>query len=113
MRIGDFALGVLLRAVLGRAERPPRPARVRRGPGRPGAARRRDARVRAASTRRRGPLLGATLTCFALGVPLMVIWEATVTRVLGVALLVAFIVCGVFLIADHGFLEGEEEAGGR
>ena len=43
----------------------------------------------------------------------MIIWEATITRVLGVSLLVAFIVCGVFLIADDAFLAGEEEAGGR
>ena len=108
MRIGDFALGVVLRALLGRAERPARPRRVRRG------ARRRSApRARPTAARRRGPLFAATAACFALGVPLMIIWEATITRVLGVSLLVAFIVCGVFLIADDAFLAGEEEAGGR
>jgi hypothetical protein len=43
------------------------------------------------------------------GLVLMLVFEAVVTRVLGVAALLAFIVSGVFLIADPGFL-GDEEA---
>jgi hypothetical protein len=46
---------------------------------------------------------------FALGVGLMVPFEATITRVLGVAFLAAFIVGGVFLIAEPNFLSGDEE----
>jgi hypothetical protein len=46
---------------------------------------------------------------FALGVGLMVPFEATITRVLGVAFLAAFIVGGVFLIAEPSFLSDDEE----
>jgi hypothetical protein len=41
------------------------------------------------------------------GLALMLPFEATVTRVLGVACLLAFVVCGTFLIAAPGFLGGE------
>ena len=44
-----------------------------------------------------------------LGVGLMIPFEATITRVFGVAFLVAFIVGGVFLIAEPGFLADDEE----
>ena len=37
--------------------------------------------------------------CFVLGVALMIPFEATVTRILGVGFLAAFIVIGVFAIA--------------
>jgi hypothetical protein len=40
-----------------------------------------------------------------LGLALMIPFEATVTRVLGVACLVAFVVWGVFLIASPDYLE--------
>jgi hypothetical protein len=50
------------------------------------------------------------IACFVVGVVLMVGFEATLTRVLGVALLFAFIVSGVFLVADPGFLAAEEDA---
>jgi hypothetical protein len=46
---------------------------------------------------------------FAVGVVLMVAFEYTVTRVLGVAALFAFIVGGVFLIADPAVLGREDE----
>jgi hypothetical protein len=39
------------------------------------------------------------IACFVLGVALMIPFEATVTRILGVASLAAFIVIGVFAIA--------------
>jgi hypothetical protein len=40
-----------------------------------------------------------------LGLALMIPFEATVTRVLGVACLVGFVVWGVFLIASPDYLE--------
>lgn len=46
---------------------------------------------------------------FVLGVGLMVPFEAAITRVLGVGFLLTFIVGGVFLIAEPGFLSGDEE----
>jgi hypothetical protein len=45
----------------------------------------------------------------AAGVVLMVGFEATITRVLGVLLLFTFIVTGVFLIADPEFLGRDED----
>jgi hypothetical protein len=45
------------------------------------------------------------LALFAAGVVLMVGFEHLVTRVLGLLALLAFIVLGVFLIADPAFLE--------
>ncbi|MEK6276857.1 MAG: hypothetical protein AABM29_02440 [Actinomycetota bacterium] len=44
-----------------------------------------------------------------LGVALMIPFEATITRVLGVTALLAFIVAGVFAIAEPGFLSEDEE----
>ncbi len=97
MRVSDFALGLVVRGVLGRLQRPPKPRAPRaRGRG-------------ASSSRRITPHLLATLTCFALGVPLMIIFEHTLTRILGVSLMFAFIVSGVFLVADPGFLDPEED----
>jgi hypothetical protein len=43
------------------------------------------------------------------GVLLMVPFETTVTRVLGVAALVAFVVCGVFAIATPEYLERDDD----
>jgi hypothetical protein len=97
MRVGDFALGLVLRGVLGRLQRPPKP-RAPRARGRS-----------TSSSRRITPLLLATLTCFALGVPLMIIFEHTITRILGVGLMFAFIISGVFLVADPAFLNQEED----
>ena len=47
------------------------------------------------------------VACFAVGVVLMVGFDYTITRVLGVALLFAFIGIGVFAIADPEELERE------
>jgi hypothetical protein len=44
-----------------------------------------------------------------IGVLLMVPFESTVTRVLGVAALLAFIVCGVFAIATPEYLSRHDE----
>ena len=46
---------------------------------------------------------------FVLGVGLMIPFEYTITRVLGVAFLLAFIVGGVFMIAEPGFLSAEDD----
>jgi hypothetical protein len=48
------------------------------------------------------------IACFVAGVVLMVAFEYTVTRLIGLAALFAFIVGGVFVIADPRVL-GEEE----
>ncbi len=49
-----------------------------------------------------------TVACGVLGLGLMLPFTATITLALGVAFLVAFVICGVFLIAEPGFLEGDE-----
>ena len=54
------------------------------------------------------PLLVATLASGAIGAALMLVFESPLARVFGVAGLVAFIVCGLFLIADPRFLERED-----
>jgi energy-converting hydrogenase Eha subunit C len=58
---------------------------------------------------RRSPLLGVCVTCFVLGALVMFLFEAPVTRIVGVALLFAFIVSGVFLVADPEWLGRDEE----
>ena len=50
----------------------------------------------------------ATVACGVLGAGLLFPFDATVTLTLGVLFLVAFVVCGVFLIAEPGFLEGDD-----
>jgi hypothetical protein len=49
------------------------------------------------------------LACLIVGVGLNVAFEYTITRVVGMLLLFAFIVLGVFLIADPEFLGREED----
>jgi hypothetical protein len=46
---------------------------------------------------------------FVLGVGLMVPFEATITRILGMTFLLAFILGGVFVIAEPRFLSADEE----
>jgi hypothetical protein len=43
------------------------------------------------------------------GLALMILFEATITRILGVTLLFAFIVGALFLIAEPRFLERDQE----
>jgi len=50
-------------------------------------------------------LFRATIVCGVLGLALMLPFDAPLTLALGVAFLIAFVVCGVFLIAEPGFLE--------
>lgn len=42
------------------------------------------------------------------GLALMLPFKSTVPLTLGIACMLGFIVCGVFLIAAPGFLEGDE-----
>jgi hypothetical protein len=58
---------------------------------------------------RRRPLLVFMLACLGAGLLLMLLFEAWVTRAAGVVALFAFIVSGVFLIADPAFLAAEED----
>lgn len=58
------------------------------------------------SRRRKAILVAAA---FVLGVGLMVPFEYTITRVLGVGFLLAFIVGGAFAIAEPGFLSAEDD----
>ena len=48
----------------------------------------------------RSPLFIAAVACLAVGSVLMLVFESTLARVVGVPALIAFIVCGVFLIAN-------------
>ncbi len=53
--------------------------------------------------------LPVMLGCLVAGLALMLVFDSAITRVLGVLALFAFIVIGVFLIADPVFLAEEEE----
>jgi hypothetical protein len=64
---------------------------------------------RAAPSVRRRPLLVFMFACLGVGLVLMLLFEAWVTRVVGVVALFAFIVSGVFLIADPAFLAVEDD----
>lgn len=97
----EFLLALVTRAVLGVVDKV---ARV--GRREPGAAA--VPRVEPVPPPRT-PLLLAMLGCFALGLPLMIVFEFALTRILGVALMFAFIVMGVFLIANPAFLGQEED----
>jgi len=59
----------------------------------------------------RRPLLIVMLGCLAVGVLLMLLFESPLSRVAGLLALFAFIVTGVFLIADPAFLAAEDEEG--
>ena len=54
--------------------------------------------------------LPVMLGCLAVGLVLMFAFESAITRLLGVLALFAFIVIGVFLIADPAFLDADDEA---
>jgi hypothetical protein len=54
-------------------------------------------------------LAGAAVAALALGLGLMVPFEATVTLALGVVFLIAFIVLGVFAIATPEYLAQNED----
>lgn len=54
-------------------------------------------------------LTAVMLGCLAVGVVLMLGFEAPLARIVGVPALFAFIVAGVFLIADPAFLAQDED----
>ena len=58
---------------------------------------------------RRRPLLVFMFACLGVGLLLMLLFEAWVTRAVGVTALFAFIVSGVFVIADPAFLAAEDD----
>jgi hypothetical protein len=60
---------------------------------------------------RRDPLVTTALAAGAAGAALLFFFEAWFTRAIGVLLLFAFIVAGVFAIATPSFLEQESEEG--
>lgn len=51
----------------------------------------------------------ATVACFVLGAGLLFPFESTVTILLGVLLLMAFVVCGVFALATPAALAREPD----
>jgi energy-converting hydrogenase Eha subunit C len=59
--------------------------------------------------RDRSRLLPVCVACFVLGALVMILFEAPLARIAGVALLFAFIVTGVFLVADPEWLARDEE----
>jgi predicted lipid-binding transport protein (Tim44 family) len=58
---------------------------------------------------RRGRLVALMLGSLVAGLGLMLPFEATITRILGVAALFTFILTGVFLIADPARLAAEDD----
>jgi hypothetical protein len=65
---------------------------------------------------RRPPLVLATIAAFVLGAGLLFVFEKAVTLALGVLLLLAFLVLGVFAIASPEYLAAsadDEESAGR
>jgi len=56
-------------------------------------------------------LLIVMLGCLAVGVLLMLLFESPLSRVAGLLALFAFIVTGVFLIADPAYLAADDEEG--
>jgi hypothetical protein len=55
----------------------------------------------------RPPLLIPTVVAFCLGAGLMLPFEYTITRLLGVISFAAFFVLGMLLVANPGFLEDD------
>jgi hypothetical protein len=98
----DFAVGLVLKMLLDRLDRGGGSvASNPRGPAPPSGE--------PQPSVKRGPLLLFMLACLAIGLVLMLVFEAPVTRILGVTALFAFIVSGVFLIADPAFLGPDED----
>jgi hypothetical protein len=99
----DFALGLALTVVLNRL-----------GAGGDGASAgtRPVSASRSAAARpspRRRPLTLFMLASLAVGLVLMLVFHSPVTLTIGVLALFAFIVSGVFLIADPAFLGPDED----
>ena len=54
-------------------------------------------------------LMAVMLGCLAVGMVVMLVFDSAIARVVGVLALFAFIVMGVFLIADPEFLAAEDD----
>jgi uncharacterized membrane protein YfcA len=108
-----MALGLVLKLVLGRITREEAAAGRRSSRRRVAAAPRasppRPPESPAVATVRKRPLTAFMLACAGIGVPLMVVFESAPTRIIGVLSLFAFIVSGVFLIADPSALGRDED----
>lgn len=105
-----YAVKVVLDRVSGGAEKVParrrESAKARRAPGGSQSSARPVATLEPV---RKGPLFLLMMGAAGIAVPLMIIFEHPVTRIIGVIGLFTFIVSGVFLIADPAFLDYEEE----
>jgi hypothetical protein len=104
--VSDIALAVLVKVVLDRIAHD-RPA-LSAAPGRRFPALADPARTPRERGRSR-PLLLFTFASLGVALVLMLVFHAPVTRVFGVAALFAFIVSGVFLIADPVLLGPEDD----
>jgi uncharacterized membrane protein len=56
----------------------------------------------------RRTLQAVVIACLAVGVVLMLAFDNTVTRVIGVTCLLAYVAGGLFLIADPSYLGGDD-----
>ncbi len=90
------AAGLLVKAVIDRVPAPKPDERARRGP-------------RPAPGRPKGRLVNFVLASLAVTVVFMIVFHSTITRIIGVTAMVAFIVGGVFLVASPSFLSDVPE----
>jgi hypothetical protein len=91
----QFFAGLVLKFVLGRVTREPVAVAPARSP------RARPVRAPVPESRPpRSPLLVVMLACLVLGLPLMLLFENTFTRIAGVMLCFGFIISGVFVMAN-------------
>jgi hypothetical protein len=115
-----FALGWLVRLMLGLVTRRPAESHARRRPSGPGGGQRgpaargearalREPEAPAEGANPRRPLTAFMLACALVGVPVMVLFESAPTRIIGVLSLFGFIISGVFLIADPSALGRVDE----
>jgi predicted lipid-binding transport protein (Tim44 family) len=115
--VAGIVLRTLLRTTTGRAEQAGRRTRPRQE--RAKATRRRPRAARPAERggtvpdppARSKALLGVMVASVVVGLPLMLIFEDTITRIVGVLCLFTFIISGVFAIADPRLIEHEEQVG--
>lgn len=109
MKARDFAGGVVVKLVLDRLGGRPAAARAA---GRRRSSRRPHPTTESSATPwlgpSKGPLLALMIASACIAVPLMIIFEHPITRIVGVIGLLAFIISGVFVIANPAFLEAEE-----
>jgi hypothetical protein len=113
----DFVVGLVLKRLLGRPEPQRRrsspragPAQRRSGDGAPGTRTPKPAPGGSPAPspgRPRGGLVVLMLGALAVGLVLMLLFEAWYTRLVGVLALFTFVVSGVFAITGSGLLDGD------